>query len=441
MPHDKIDVHAHYVPEVSRDALVAAGQARNALPMIFVDPAAYADPQRWHAAAMRLRREDPLPWVRADGYAPFIAVTRHADVQEIERHHELFHNTIDSVLASAADNERRRGLPVIKTLIHMDGREHREHRKVTNDWFKPANLRRTIEAELPVLSRHFVDRMLELGGECDFARDIALYYPLRVIMSILGVPQVDEPRMLMLTQQLFGAEDPDFGKGEAQGNVILAALMDMAQYFQAITEDRRARPRTDVASTIANGRIDGAPLGDLETAGYYAIVATAGHDTTSSSLAGGLEALIRNPDQLRDLQRDPTLLGNAVDEMIRWVSPVRHFMRQAQQDYTLGDRRIAAGDWLLLSYLSANRDETVFADPFRFDIRRENADQHLAFGIGVHFCLGAHLARLELQAFLRELLPRLEHIELAGEPELMATTFVGGPKRMPIRYRLRPSAA
>jgi cytochrome P450 len=408
--------------------------------LIFVDPRAYADPARWHAAAMRLRRGNPLPWVRAEGYTPFIAVTRHADVAEIERNHELFHNTIDSVLASAQDNENRRGMPVIKTLIHMDGREHREHRKVTNDWFKPANLRRTIEAELPVLARRFVDRMLELGGECDFARDIALYYPLRVIMSILGVPEVDEPRMLMLTQQLFGAEDPDFGKGGAQGEVILAALMDMAQYFQRITEDRRAAPRTDVASTIANGKIDGAPLGDLETAGYYAIVATAGHDTTSSSLAGGLEALIRNPEQLRDLQRDPALLSNAVNEIIRWISPVRHFMRQAQQDYTLGERRIAAGEWLLLSYLSANRDETVFADPFRFDIRRENAGEHLAFGIGVHFCLGAHLARLELEAFLRELLPRLEHIELAGEPEFMATTFVGGPKRMPIRYRLRAAA-
>jgi cytochrome P450 len=246
--------------------------------------------------------------------------------------------------------------------------------------------------------------------------------------------------MLKLTQEVFGSEDPDVAARATTGDgtpVGLAALMDLAQYFQSITADRRAHPRTDVASTIANASIDGQPLGELETAGYYAIVATAGHDTTSSSLAGGLEALIRDPEALAALRDDPSLLPNAVDEMIRWVSPVRHFMRQAQENYVLDGTRIEAGDWFLLSYLSANRDERVFDEPFHFDIRRPNADRHLAFGIGVHFCLGAHLARLELQTFFRELLPRLEHVELAGESELMATTFVGGPKRMPIRYRLR----
>jgi cytochrome P450 len=367
-------------------------------------------------------------------------VTRHAHVDEIERNHDLFHNTMDSVLSSIAETEKRRAMPVIKTLIHMDGREHREHRKVTNEWFKPANLRRTVAQQLRPLARRYVDRMVELGDSCDFARDVALYYPLHVIMSVLGVPETDEPRMLQLTQKIFGAEDPDIGGGQEQGDVILAALMDMAVYFQGITEDRRAQPKADAASTIANAKIDGQPLGDLETAGYYAIIATAGHDTTSSSLAGGLEALIRNPDQLRALRDDRALLPNAVDEIIRWVSPVRHFMRQAQADYRLGDTQLAAGDWLLLSYLSANRDEEVFAEPFRFDIRRANADRHLAFGVGTHFCLGAHLARMELQAFLEELLPRLESVELAGEPEYLATTFVGGPKRLPIRYRVRPAA-
>jgi cytochrome P450 len=410
--------------------------------LIFVDPQAYRDAGRWHAAAARLRAHDPLPWVRAEGFIPFRAVTRHAHVDEIERNHEIFHNTVDAVLLSAKELELRRAMPVIKTLIHMDGREHREHRKITNDWFKPANLRKTVEAALPPLARHFVDRMQELGERCDFARDIALYYPLHVIMRILGVPQEDEPRMLQLTQEVFGSEDPDIAAATTRTDsdatpIGLAALLDMAQYFQAITADRRAHPKSDVASTIANATIDGQPLGDIESAGYYAIVATAGHDTTSSSLAGGLEALIRDPAALRALRDDPALLPNAVEEMIRFVSPVRHFMRQAQQDYVLDGTKIAAGDWFLLSYLSANRDERVFPEPFRFDIRRPNADRHLAFGIGVHFCLGAHLARLELQTFFRELLPRLEHIELDGEPQLMATTFVGGPKRLPVRYRLR----
>lgn len=407
---------------------------------IFIDPTAYADQQFWHAAAARLRARDPLPLIEVEGYVPFRAVTRHADLAEVERNHTLFWNTRDSVLLPRAEIEKARALGIdIKTLIHMDGAEHRAYRLVTNDWFKPGNLRREVGAKLPVLAKRFVDRMLEHDGECDFVKDIALYYPLHVILSILGVPETDEPRMLALTQKIFGGEDPDVGgvEGLDPVQVFMQALQDMAIYFHGITMDRRAHPRSDVASTVANGTIDGHPLGDLETAGYYSIIATAGHDTTSSSIAGGLEALIRNPDQMQALKDDPAKIPNAVNEIIRWVTPVRHFMRQAQGDYRLGDVDLKAGDWLLMSYLSANRDETMFADAMRFDIERKNADEHLAFGIGVHFCLGAHLARMELEAFFRELLPRLDHIELAGEPESMATTFVGGPKKMPVRYKLR----
>ncbi|HEV7733574.1 MAG TPA: cytochrome P450 [Candidatus Binatia bacterium] len=408
---------------------------------IFLDRHAYADQAAWHAAAERLRRYDPLPLVTVDGYVPFRPVTRHADVACVERNHTLFWNTRDSVLLPREQVEKGRALGMdIKTLIHMDGTEHRNYRQITNDWFKPASLRKEIGARLPVLARRFVDRMLAHDGECDFVRDIALYYPLHVILSILGVPETDEPRMLELTQKVFGGEDPDVGGEEGKDSVaiFMAALADMAMYFQRITDERRAHPTSDLASTIANGTIAGAPLGDLETAGYYSIVATAGHDTTSSTLAGGLEALIRSPEQLQALKDDPSKIPNAVCEMIRWVTPVRHFMRQAQGDYRLGDVQLHAGDWLLMSYLSANRDEAVFADPMRFDIGRKNADDHLAFGIGVHFCLGAHLARMELEAFFRELLPRLDAVELAGPSESMATTFVGGPKRMPIRYTVRP---
>jgi cytochrome P450 len=406
---------------------------------IFVDPKAYADPPAWHAAAALLRREDPIHLVEVGGFDPFYAVTRHGDIAEIERQHERFWNTTGAVLGTIAQTERVRAAGAeLKTLIHMDGEEHREHRRIANDWFKPGNLRRTLEEAIAALSRRFVDRMLDLGGECDFARDVALHYPLHVIMSVLGVPESDEGRMLDLTQKLFGAEDPDFGGGDRE-QTLLAALLDFAAYFNRMTADRRAHPASDLASTIANAAIGGEPLGDLQTMSYYVIVATAGHDTTSSSLAGGLEALLRNPDELRALREDPGLIDNAADEMIRWVSPVRHFMRYAQEDAEIGGTAIRAGERLLLSYLSGNRDEAVFPDPFRFDVRRKNADQHIAFGTGVHFCLGAHLARMELRAFFRELLPRLQSIELAGETEHTATTFVGGPKRVPIRYRLRPA--
>jgi cytochrome P450 len=401
---------------------------------IFTDPAAYRDPARWHAVAARLRRENPVARVEVEGFDPFWAVTRHADLLAIERQPELFPNTSNAVLAPRA--RRPAGVVPVKTLIQMDGEEHRAYRNLTNDWFKPAALRKTLEPKIAQLARHYVDRMAELGEGCDFAMDVARFYPLRVIMSVLGVPEPDEPFMLSLTQRLFGADDPDFG-GAGDSNAQMSALMEMVQYFQRMTAERRAHPGDDLASVIANGAIGGEPLPDLQTVGYYVIVATAGHDTTSSTLAGGVAALADDPAQLDLLRRDPGRIDNAVEEMIRWVTPVRHFLRHAQSDCELRGRKIANGDCLLLSYLSANRDEEVFADPFRFDVTRANASSHLAFGTGVHFCLGANLARMELRAFLRELVPRLERIELAGPAEYTAATFVGAPKRVPIRYRLR----
>lgn len=407
---------------------------------IFVDGNAYTDLDAWHATAARLRREDPVHRVTEAGHVPFWAVTRHADVTEIERQSDRFRNTETSVLLPVAALEEQKALGVqIKTLVHMDAPEHIQYRRLTNDWFKPSNLRRLFEQRVNALARQFVDEMAALGGACDFARDVALRYPLRVIMTILGVPAEDEPRMLRLTQQLFGNEDPEFA-GPDRNAALIACALDFKQYFDALTDDRRRAPRDDVATLLANATIDGQPIGELERFGYYTIVATAGHDTTSATLVGGMEALLRDPAQLDALRRDPALLDNAVEEMIRWVTPVRHFLRQAQEDYVLRGTPIAKGDWLMMCYLSANRDEDVFADPQRFDIRRPNAAEHLAFGTGVHFCLGAHLARLELKAFFRELLPRLDAIEAAGPAEHVVAAFVGGIKRLPVRYRLRPAA-
>jgi cytochrome P450 len=192
-----------------------------------------------------------------------------------------------------------------------------------------------------------------------------------------------------------------------------------------------------LASVIANAEIDGVALADLQTLGHYLIIATAGHDTTSSVIAGGLLALLENRDQLDLLRREPELIHNAADELIRFVSPVKHFMRTCQAPFTLGDVAIEPGQLVLLSYASANRDDAVFADPFHFDAHRENAASHLAFGFGRHFCLGAHLARMEIRALFGELLGRLESVELAGEPTWIRANFVQGPKSVPIRYRLR----
>jgi cytochrome P450 len=215
-----------------------------------------------------------------------------------------------------------------------------------------------------------------------------------------------------------------------------AVLLDFFMYFTALTNSRREHPTEDLASAIANAKINGQPLSDMDTLSYYVIVASAGHDTTSAGTAGGLLALLQNPGELARLQKDPSLMGTAVEEMIRWVVPVKEFMRTAQADTEVRGVPIAKGEAVLLSYVSANRDEDVFDEPFRFDVGRD-PNKHLSFGHGVHFCLGAALARMEINSLFTELVPRITSIELAGEPEHMATTFVGGLKHLPIRCEIR----
>ena len=283
-------------------------------------------------------------------------------------------------------------------------------------------------------SKIYVDKMAQVGPECDFVQQVAVNFPLYVIMSLLGVPEEDFGRMLTLTQELFGSSDSEFKRGTTTEDQ-LPALLDMFAYFTGVTASRREHPTDDLASAIANARIDGEPLSDLETVSYYLIVATAGHDTTSATISGGLHALVENQDQLQRLRDNPALMPQATEEMIRWVTPVKHFMRTAAEDTTVRGTPIAAGESVLLSYVSANRDEDVFDEPFRFDVGRE-VNKHVAFGYGVHFCMGAALARMEVSSFFNELLPRLKSIELSGDPEYMATTFVGGLKHLPVRYSL-----
>jgi cytochrome P450 len=240
--------------------------------------------------------------------------------------------------------------------------------------------------------------------------------------------------MLKLTQELFGSDDSEFKRGSTSEDQ-LPALLDMFGYFNAVTASRREHPTEDLASAIANARVDGEPLSDIDTVSYYLIVATAGHDTTSATISGGLHALIENPDQLERLRDNLDLMPSATEEMIRWVTPVKEFMRTAARDTEVRGIPIAAGDSVLLSYVSANRDEDAFEDPFRFDVGRE-PNKHVAFGYGVHFCMGAALARMEVSSFFRELLPRLKSIEMDGDPQFTATTFVGGLKHLPVRYSL-----
>ena len=403
---------------------------------IFIEPKEYTDLERWHAVAAEMRAEAPLHRVELADRDPFWAVLGLPEIMEIEKNSDVFTNAPDPVMNPKGRMTAEREESPVNTLIQMDGDEHRAHRQLVNDWFKPGEIKK-LSDQVALQATRSVDEMAAKGGSCDFATDVAMNYPLRVILDILGLPEEEFPKMLRLTQELFGDGDPDFQRS-GEDDQAMAVIMDVIMLFTGINAERREHPTADLATVIANGHIDGKPLEDMDTYGYYLIVATAGHDTTSNAVGGGMQALLEHPAELAKLMDDPSLIDGAADEIVRWVSPVKHFMRTATRDYTLASgQAIAEGDWLLLSYQSANRDERVFADPFTFDVTRADADKHLGFGFGRHYCLGAHLARLEIRALFKELLPRLEHIELAGQTENTASVLVSGPKRMPVTYAFK----
>lgn len=413
-----------------------------------VDPKSFQHRERSDEAFAWLRANAPLSVARTEGFDPFWVVTRHADILEVERQNELFHNgdratVLTTTVGDAKVREMTGGSPhLVRSLVQMDNPDHLAYRRLSQAWFMPQNLRK-LEARIREIARGFVDRMAAHGERCDFARDVAFLYPLHVIMEVIGVPEIDEPRMLKLTQELFGASDPDTnrsGKEVLDPHQIIAdtqaTVLDFMTYFNAMTEDRRKHPRNDLASIIANGEVHGKPLGHLEAMSYYIIAATAGHDTTSNTTAGGLWALCDFPEQFAKLKADPALIPGHVEESIRWETPVKHFMRTATADTVLAGQKIAQGDWLYLSYPSGNRDEAVFTDPYRYDIAR-TPNKHVAFGYGAHVCLGQHLGRMEMRILWEELLPRLERIELDGTPTRTAAGFVCGPKSVPVRFKMR----
>jgi hypothetical protein len=411
-----------------------------------VDPKAHADPARLHQAFAWLRANDPIARAELPGMDPFYVVTRHADILEISRDNTLFpYGDMPSTITTAEGVQemkkaREQGRLLLYTLVQMDEPDHMKFRALSQAWFMPQNLKK-LEGRIRELARASVDRMAALGGECDFVNEVALHYPLRVIMEILGVPHEEEPRMLKLTQELFGATDPDLRRkdgpdtAEARAAEIQAVIADFFSYFNTITESRRANPIGDVASVIANATIDGQPITPFDAISYYVIIATAGHDTTSSSTAGGMWALAEHPDQLAKVKADPSLIPGLVDESIRWTTPVRHFMRCAAEDTEVNGKPVAKGDWLMLCYPSGNRDEAVFENPYEFRVDR-SPNRHLAFGYGAHLCLGQHLAKMEMRILWEELLPRLKSVAIAGDAQLSEATFVNGPKRLPIRYEL-----
>lgn len=421
-----------------------------------IDPVSYA---QWHTALDlfdRLRQTTPVVRIESpDGdFDPFWLLTRYDDAMRVSKDNARFLNAPRPTVFTNRQGEqfarqftRLRGEEspnLVNSLVQVDAPKHPKLRRLTQEWFMPKNLR-NIETAISALAVKTVDRLVaaSAGGSevVDFVPLVAAPYPLHVVMQILGVPEADEPRMLFLTQQMFGGQDEDLNKSGLAAlspdqilQIVTGAVSDFESYFEGLAADRRANPTDDVATILANALIDGEPISARDRAGYYIIVAAAGHDTTSASTAGAMLALAQDPGQLARVKTDRSLVPGIVEEAIRWTSPVQHFMRTATEDAQFGDVTIKAGDWLMINYVAANHDPAQFPDPRRFDPARE-ANRHLAFGAGAHQCLGLHLARLEMRLLFEALLDRIDTAELADEPKRAKSTFVGGLKTLPLRIR------
>lgn len=434
-----------------------------------VSPDAYTDNETLLRSYARLRAEQPVAWVDREPYRPFWAVTKHADIIEVEKQHDLFINeprltllpkSIEDqaeaepkgfealkMLFALLRNSNRRWSDFqslrrtnakagnarhskVRTVIHMDEPEHKKYRMLTHSWFMGRGVA-NLEGRIRGLATKFVDKMLAKDGQCDFAQDIAVWYPLEVIMTILGLPPEDAPQLLVWTQQLLSASDPELQKSDQYGQDV---MLEMYAYFGKLIADRRKTPTDDLASVVVHATVDDDPIELVDMLSYFLIVATAGHETTSSAIAGGMLAFVDNPSQFELLRDKPEVGRTLPDEVVRWVTPVRHFTRTATDDYTLRGVDIAKGESLGIFYLSANRDADAFdIDPNEFHIDRM-PNRHLAFGHGTHHCLGRVLASLEIRCIFEELAKRVTALELAGEPAWIASNFTGGLKRLPIRY-------
>ena len=410
------------------------------LARVVVDPRSYADWDRLHDDLTVIRQEHPFARAQIDGYNPFWVASKFDDIRAVALNNDVFKSGMGGILSNEeVAFERRAGIGgLFRSVVAMNEPHHRKYRMLTQAWFQPKNLER-VESRVRALARRYVDRLIATDGQCDFVDAIAVHYPLLVIMSILGVPEEDEPMMLRLTQQYFGSKDTDLNRDkttvspEANFQAVRRVIEDANEYFGRISAARRSNPTDDLASVIANAVIDGKPISDVDAMGYYITVAFAGHDTTSSSLAGAVWALCENPDQLALLKRDASLTANLAEEAVRWTTPIHQFTRIAARDFDFNGRQVHKGDWVVLCFPSGNRDEAIFEEPFRFRVDREK-NTHVGFGYGAHMCLGMHLARMELRAFFEEMLPRVRSLELNGTPTRTVTNFVGGPKSVPIRF-------
>ncbi len=408
-----------------------------------VDPNYYADHGYPHDVWTWMRANDPVyRWEQTEGM-PFWAITKHADIVEIGTQPDKFENGPRLTISHVP--EKREAMDQFPpTLIQMDPPRHGLYRKMVNKRFTPRALKHIHEdierigrEIVETLGREVADSMAE-RGECDFVEAVSAPLPIAVIAWLLGVPRDDWRLLFDWTNKIIGAQDPSFRvEGKTPDEAARETIVELFTYFAKLIEEKRKSPADDLITLFTQLEKDGEPLELMDLLAWCLIIVVAGNETTRNGTSGGMLAFIENPDQLRKLQADPSLMASAVEEVVRWSTPIIHFARTAQCDYELRGKTIRKGDAVALFYPSANRDEEIFEDPFAFRIDRK-PNRHLGFGMGEHFCLGAHLARLEMEVAYKHLLPRIEAVELAGPVERLHSSLVGGVKRLPIRYKLAP---
>ena len=417
--------------------MAAAGKA--ALPGI--DPLDLVDANRFarrgypHQVWTQLRAEAPVARIEAPGWVPFWAVTKHADIAEISAQPTRFSNECGLLLVPE-------GAPLepasSEMVVMIDPPRHRPVRKLASPRFTPRAIRAHRE-RIEQIAVEILDDASTGGAEseCDFVESVAAPLPIAVISWFLGVPREDWKLLYHWTNEIIGSNDPEYRRpGESARDTYQRARGELHRYLEQMIEERRRQPGDDLISHLIQSELEGAPTTHRLILDNCELFVEAGNETTRNAISGGLLAFCENPGAWDRLRAEPELLPSAVEEILRWVTPITHFIRVATEDCEVRGQKIAKGDVLVLYYASANRDEEVFEAPFEFRIDRK-PNRHLAFGIGEHVCLGAHLARVELETVFRHLLGRLEHFELSGEVSRLASTVNGTIKHLPLRYRMR----
>ena len=390
-----------------------------------VDPKSFASGQP-HDQFRWLRERDPVHWHAEPGGPGFFALTRHQDVSDVGRDPATF-SSVPTIMITDPGPGLELNIDGHQMMLTMDPPKHTRYRRIVSREFTP-RASAALAPRIAELAAQIVDRVIE-RGECDLVDDVAGELPSYVIAELLGIPLEDGRELYRLTEAIHAA--PESQAPGAAG----VAVMKMFQYAQTVIAEKRARPREDLATKLLQAEVDGRRFDDIDFQLFFMLLVDAGGDTTRNLVGGGMLALFEHPEQRERLARElDRLLPSAVEEMLRWVSPVVYMRRTATRDTELGGRKIRAGQKVVMYYGAANRDPSVFAEPERFDIARD-PNPHVAFGGGgAHFCLGAHIARIEIEAMLRELFLRLPDLEPTGPAEWLPSTFISGPKHLPVRF-------